>query len=157
LAEPVRVTIPPGVDSGTQVRVPDEGEAGPFGGPRGDLLVATRVGEHPFFRRQGDAAQCEVPISVWEALLGARIRIPTPAGEAVLTVPPGLGDGRVVRLRGQGMPKLAGQGRGDLYVTLRVELPTGLDARTQELVRELARLAPVAARAELDRYRGGAE
>ena len=98
---------------------------------------------------------CEVPISVWEALLGARIRVPTPAGEAVLVVPPGATGGQVFRLREQGLPKLAGEGTGDLYVTIRVEMPTGLDARTQDLVRQLERLMPAEPRAALARFRGG--
>jgi DnaJ-class molecular chaperone len=153
----VPVAIPAGVDSGTQIRVRGEGDAGPFGGPRGDLVVATRVMDHPFFHRKGDAVHCEVPISVWEALRGARIRIPTPTGEAVVVIPPGIGDGRVVRLRGHGMPKLADDGRGDLYVTLTVAVPGGIDAHTAELVRELERRMPLAPREALERYRGGAE
>ena len=157
VVEAVGVTVPAGVDSGAQIRVVGEGNAGPFGGPRGDLLVSTRVGEHPFFRRKGDSVHCDVPISVWEALLGARIRVPTPAGEAVLVVPPGTTGGQVFRLRGQGLPRLTGESPGDLYVTARVEVPTGLDARTHELVRELARLMPVETRTALERYRGGAE
>src|SRR5207247_4102859 len=72
--DPVSVTIPAGVDTGSQIRVTGEGSAGPFGGPRGDLIVSTRVQEHPFFQRKGDSVHCEVPISVWEAILGARIR-----------------------------------------------------------------------------------
>lgn len=155
--EVVRVPIPAGVDSGVQVRVAGAGDAGPFGGPRGDLVVATHVAEHPFFKRKGDAVHCDVPVSVWEALRGVRVRIPTPAGEALLVVPPGLADGRVVRLRGHGMPKLSGEGRGDLYVTLRIELPEGIDARTTDLVRELERLMPLAPRGDLDRFRGGDE
>lgn len=154
-AEAVRVAIPAGVDSGTQIRVAGEGSAGPFGGPRGDLLVSTRVREHPFFKRQGEGVYCEVPITVWEALRGARIRVPTPTGEAVLVIPAGAAAGQVVRLRGQGLPKLAGEGRGDLYVALRIEVPPGLDARTDELVRELERLLPLAPRAGLARYAGG--
>lgn len=153
--EVVQVEVPAGVDSGTQVRVIGEGDAGPFGGPRGDLLVSTRVAEHPFFTRKGDAVHCEVPVSVWEALRGARIRIPTPTGEAVLVIAPGLGDGRTVRLRGHGMPKLADGERGDLFVTLRIELPGGIDVRTAELVRELERLMPLDPRAGAERYRGG--
>ena len=155
--EVVPVAIPAGVDSGTQIRIRGEGDAGPFGGPRGDLIVATRVMDHPFFRRKGDAVHCEIPISVWEALRGARIRIPTPVGEAVIVIPPGLGDGRVVRLRGHGMPKLADDGRGDLYVTIAVAVPDAIDAHTAELVRELERRMPLAPREPLDRYRGGAE
>jgi len=155
--EPVGVAVPAGVDSGAQIRVAGEGNAGPFGGPRGDLIVSTRVVEHPFFRRKGDSVHCDVPISVWEALLGARIRVPTPSGEAVLIVPPGTTGGQVFRLRGQGLSRLTDESTGDLFVTVRVEMPTGLDARTHELVRELARLMPVETRTALERYRGGAE
>jgi molecular chaperone DnaJ len=151
------VTIPAGVDSGVQIRIPREGDAGPFGGPRGDLLVSTRVREHSFFQRKGEAVHCEVTITVWEALRGARIKLPTPTGEIALVIPPGAADGRVLRLRGQGMPRLTGDGNGDLFVTLHVELPTGLDARTDELVRELERLMPMQVRGDLPRYRGGAE
>lgn len=151
----VAIDVPPGVDTGTQLRFREEGSAGPFGGPRGDLLVSTRVHEHPFFKRKGDGVHCEVPISVWEALRGARIRVPTPRGDTALVVPPGTAGG-TFRLRGHGLPKLTGEGIGDLFVTIRVTIPRGLDARTDELVRELERLSPMEPRAELDRYRGGA-
>jgi molecular chaperone DnaJ len=153
----VSVTIPAGVDTGTQVRVRQEGHAGPFGGPRGDLLVSTRMREHAFYKREGEGVHCEVPISVWEALRGARVRVPTPTGEAVLVVPPGTCGGQVFRLRGQGLPRLSGDGIGDLYVRIRVEVPTGIDPRTDELVRELERLVPLAPRAGLERYVGGSE
>lgn len=154
--EAVAVDIPAGVDSGAQIRVRGEGSAGPFGGPRGDLIVSTRVREHPHFKRKGESVHCEVPISVWEALQGARIHIPTPAGEVTLVIPPGTGIGQMFRLRGQGVPKLADGGAGDLYVTVRVEVPGSLDARTHELVRELERLLPMTPRTQLERYRGGA-
>src|SRR5262245_17264724 len=153
----VAVSLPGGVDSGTQIRVAGEGSAGPFGGPRGDLVVSTRVQEHPFFKRQGEGTYCELPLSVWEALRGARVQVPTPAGETTLVVPPGTAAGQVFRLRGQGLPRLAGEGRGDLYVTVRVELPRGLDSRTDELVRELERLSPLAPRENLSRYAGGGQ
>ena len=154
--DPVSVAIPPGVDSGTQVRIVGEGSAGPFGGPRGDLIVSTRVREHPFFVRKGDGVYCELPIGLWEAVRGARTRIPTPLGEGVLVIPPGTPGGSVFRLRGQGLPRLADGAPGDLYVTVRIEVPTGLDARTDELVRELERLLPGPSRNDLVRYRGGA-
>jgi molecular chaperone DnaJ len=154
--ERVRVAIPAGVDSGMQVRVPGEGSAGPFGGPRGDLLVSTRVREHPFFTRKGEGVHCELPVSVWEALRGARVRIPTPQGEAVLVLPPATQAGQVFRLRGQGVPRPGDDAPGDLFVTVRVDVPGGLDARTDELVRELERLMPLTARTDLERYRGGA-
>jgi molecular chaperone DnaJ len=152
----VTVAIPAGVDSGTQVRVPAEGHAAPFGGPRGDLIVSTRVREHPFFVRKGDSVHCEVPITVWEALRGARVHVPTPQGQAVLVVPPATAAGTVFRLRGQGVARLAADVPADLFVTIRVEMPTGLDARTDELVRELERLLPGTPREGLGRYRGGA-
>jgi molecular chaperone DnaJ len=156
VVDALTVVVPPGVDSGTQVRVPGEGSAGPFGGARGDLVVSTRVREHPFFTRTGDGVHCEIPIGVWEALRGARVRLPTPLGDTVLVVPPGTAAGQVFRLRGHGLPRLADGTTGDLYVTVRVEMPTGLDARTDELVRELERLLPGPSRADLARFRGGA-
>ena len=156
VVEPVVIEVPPGVDTGTQVRVGSEGSAGPYGGVRGDLIVSTRVHEHPFFVRQGDGVHCEVELGVWEVLRGARIRVPTPCGEAILVVPPGTAPGQVFRLRGQGLPRLADGAVGDLYVTVRVAIPSGLDARTDELVRELERLLPGPSHAELTRFRGGA-
>jgi molecular chaperone DnaJ len=154
--DPVSVTIPAGVDAGSQVCVPREGSAAPFGGPRGDLIVSTRVREHPFFKRKGDSVHCEVTISVWEAIRGARVRVPTPAGEAFLVVPPGTTGGQTFRLRGQGLPRLAADGTGDLYVTIQVVMPRGLDGRTDELVRQLERLMPLAPRHGLECYAGGA-
>ena len=156
VTEAVAVDVPPGADSGVQLRVIGEGSAAPFGGSRGDLIVSTRVAEHPFFTRKGDNVHCEVPISVWEALRGARIKVPTPQGEAVVVIPPGTAGGTVFRLRGHGLPRLAREGAGDLHVTLRVEMPEGLDARTDELVRDLERLLPLAPRFGLEKFRGGA-
>jgi molecular chaperone DnaJ len=155
--DPVSVTIPAGVDSGSQVCVPHEGSAAPFGGRRGDLIVSARVREHPFFKRKGDSVHCEVPISVWEAIRGARVRVPTTTGQAFIVVPPGTTGGQTFRLRGQGLPRLAADGTGDLYVTIRVTMPTGLDERTDELVRQLERLMPLAPRQTLEAYAGGAE
>ena len=157
VVERVHVSIPAGVDAGTQVRVPAEGSAGPFGGPRGDLIVSTRVREHPFFKRHGDGVRCDVPITVWEALRGARIRVPTPMGGTTLVLPPGTAPNQLFRLRGHGLPRLTGEGHGDLHVTIRVVLPDSLDTRTDELVRELERLLPMEPRAELERYAGAVE
>ena len=154
--ETVVIAIPPGVDSGVQLRVAGEGSTGPFGGPRGDLIVSTRVAAHPFFARKGDSVHCEVGVSVWEALRGARIKLPTPQGEAVIVVPPATQSGQIFRLRGHGLPSLARDGTGDLYVSVRVEIPDGLDARTDELVRDLERLMPLEARGGLEKFRGGA-
>lgn len=145
----IQVTIPPGVDTGAQLRFPGEGHSGPFGGPRGDLIVSTRVSPHPFFSRKGDNLYCEVPITICEAALGARIQVPTPEGVASMTIPPGTQSGQIFRLRGKGVLRLNGNGRGDLYVTCRVEIPHGLDSRVQERFRELERLIPDNPRADL--------
>ena len=142
----VHAVLPPGLDTGAQFRIPDEGHAGPFGGPRGDLVIVARVHEDPAFIRKGDNLYRDVPLTIVEAMLGVRIPVEGIDGEVILVVPPGTQAGQVFRLRGKGMPKLSGGGRGDLYVTARVDIPRDLDARTQELVRELGRLLPGAAR-----------
>ena len=144
----VAVAIPAGVDSGAQLRVPGEGHAGPFGGPRGDLVVITRVLEDAAFTRKGDNLYIERTVSVVEAVLGVRAPVITLEGMAEVVVPPGTQSGQVLRLRGRGLPRLSGDGRGDLYVTVHVAIPRGIDARTQELFREIGRLLPASPREE---------
>jgi molecular chaperone DnaJ len=144
----IHVVLPPGIDTGTQFRIPGEGHAGPFGGPRGDLVVMTRVHDDPIFIRKGDNLYCEARVTIAEAVLGARVAVPALDGAFRLTVPPGTQSGQIFRARGKGMPRLSGIGRGDLYVTVRVEIPRDLDARAQELFRELARLLPGSPRPE---------
>ncbi len=151
----VAVRLPGGVDTGSEVRVAREGHAGPFGGPRGDLMVATRVSDHPFFIRKGDNLYCEVPISVVEAMLGGRIEVPTLHGDTTIAVPPGTQSGQVFRVRGHGLPRRGRTGTGDLYVAMRVLIPNDLDVRTEELVLELGRLLPSNPRTDLRRYPEG--
>jgi DnaJ-class molecular chaperone len=136
------VTLPAGIDTGAQIRVPDEGHSGPFGGPRGDLVMIVRVHDDPVFTRKGDNLYCEVPVTITEAVLGARIPVPGMDGALEVALPPGAQSGQVFRLRGKGIPRLSGGGRGDLYVTIRVEIPRGLGSRAQELFRELEPLLP---------------
>jgi molecular chaperone DnaJ len=138
----VHVALPPGMDTGSQLRIPGEGHAGPFGGPPGDLIVIARVHADPRYTRKGDNLYCEVHLSLIEAVLGGRIKVRGLDGTVDLAIPPGTQSGQVFRLRGKGVRRLAGDGRGDLYVTARVEIPRSLDARTQELFRELGRLLP---------------
>jgi molecular chaperone DnaJ len=147
----LRVTLPAGMDTGAQVRIEGEGHSGPFGGPRGDVIVIARVHEDPGFIRKGDNLYCEVLLSLVEAVLGARVAVRGVDGDVGLVVPPGAQSGQVFRVRGRGMPRLSGGGRGDLYVTARVEIPRGLDARTQVLFCELGRLLPPVPRATSDR------
>jgi len=147
--ERVKVKIPPGVDTGSRIRLGELGEAGPRGSPPGDLYIVTRVRPHPFFERKGDNIHCTVPVTVTEAALGARIQVPTVDGPAEMRVPPGTSSGQVFRLRGKGVPALRGGGRGDQYVTVKVVVPRPLNARAQELLRELARLDPEDPRRDL--------
>ena len=138
----VHVLLPPGMDTGSQLRIPGEGHSGPFAGPRGDLIVIARVHEDPRYTRKGDNLYCEVPLSLVEAVLGGRIKVKGVDGSVDLAIPPGTQSGQTFRLRGKGVRRLTGDGRGDLYVTARVEIPRSLDTRTQEVFRELGRLLP---------------
>jgi molecular chaperone DnaJ len=137
----VKVKIPPGVDNGSLVRVPGQGEVGPHKGPRGDLYVEIRIREHPLFHREGDDLVCEVPISFAQAALGDEITIPTLDGEEKIRVPAGTQTHHVIRIRGKGMPRTSDPHiRGDLYVRLIVRTPTNLSERERELFRELAEI-----------------
>lgn len=133
------VQVPPGVDTGTRLRLRGEGEGGIHGGPRGDLYVIVHVRRHPVFTREGADLSCEVPISMLQAALGDEIRIPGIDGETTLAIPPGTQPGTRLRLRGQGMPEPRG-GRGDLYARLRVEIPPDLTPEQRQKLMELADL-----------------
>jgi DnaJ-class molecular chaperone len=145
----LEVAIPAGVDTGAQVRVPGEGHATRVPGTRGDLVVITRVRPHAFFTRKGDNLYCEVPITVPEAALGARIQVPTLEGPAVITVPAGTQSGQVFRLRGKGCRRLDRDGHGDLFVAARVVIPRNPDTTLEEVLRALQRLWPEDPRAAL--------
>lgn len=147
----VRVSLPPGMDSGAQVRIRGEGHSGPYGGPRGDVIVIARVHEDPRFIRKGDNVYTEVWVGIAEVILGSRVVVRGVEGDVDLVLPPGTQAGQVLRVRGRGVPRLSGRGRGDLCVTVRVDIPRDLDARTQELVRELGRVLPSVPRTALER------
>lgn len=141
-AERIAVKIPPGVDNGSKVRLQGRGEPGPNGGPPGDLYIITRVRPHPVLDRKGDNLYVEVPITIAEAALGAKIEVPTIDGMTAMRIPPETSSGQVFRLRGKGVPHLKGGGQGDQFVTVKIVPPKNLDARSQELLREFARLNP---------------
>lgn len=147
--ERVKVKVPPGVDTGSRVRLGGKGEPGKNGGPPGDLYVTTRVYPHRFFERKGDNIYCTMPITITEAALGARIEVPTVDGKATMTIPPGTSGGRIFRLRGKGVPHLKGGGRGDQYLTVQVVVPQNLDDRSQQILREFSRLNPMDPRRDL--------
>ena len=116
-----KVKIPAGVKDGTRIRLRGKGEAGYGGAPAGDLYVVTRVAPSKLFRRRGDAdLEIEVPVTYPEAALGATVEVPTPDGRVSLKVPPGTQDGKLLRIKGRGTPKLKGSGRGDLIARVRV-------------------------------------
>jgi molecular chaperone DnaJ len=139
-AESVTVRIPPGIADGERVRVPGKGNAGPRGGPAGDLYITVHVQPHALYRREGDDIHTVVPVAVHEAALGARFDIPTPDGGARLRVPPGTQAGQRFRLRERGATSTRDGRRGDLVIEIRLMLPKVLDERSKELLREFGRI-----------------
>jgi molecular chaperone DnaJ len=131
------VSIPPGVDNGTRIRLAGEGEVGTGGGPRGNLYIVVEVDSHPIFRRRNDDILVEVEINVAQAALGAEIDIPTLEGEESITIEPGTQNDTVLRLRNKGVPHVKRNGRGDQLVLLRVAIPKGLTREQEQLFREL--------------------
>ena len=137
----LEVSVPPGVDTGTRIRLSGEGEAGAQRAPRGDLYCLIRVREHAFFQRDGNNLICRVPITFSQAALGGDIEIPSIDGAFTYTIKAGVQSGDVLRVTGKGMPiRGAGGRRGDLHVVLLVETPKNLSKRQEELLRELAEL-----------------
>jgi molecular chaperone DnaJ len=138
----VEVKIPPGVDTGTRVRLTGEGEAAPAGGGSpGDLYVVIQVRDHPIFKREETEILCEVPLSIAQAALGATIDVPTLDGPAKLKIPAGTQTGKVFQMKGKGVPSLQGGGRGDQHVRVFVETPTHLSREQKELLERFAALS----------------
>ena len=146
-----RVNIPAGVKEGSRVRVAGKGEAGRNGGPSGDLFVITRVSPSPIFARKGDNLEVEVPLTIPEAIRGAEVEVPTLHGSRKrVRVPAGTRHGTVQRLRGEGPPRLNGNGaRGDLHVRFVIDVPATLSAEQRRAVDSLARATDEDPRARL--------
>jgi len=147
--ETVDVRIPPGARNGSRLRVPGKGNAGSMGAPSGDLYITTRVEEHPYFHREGDDIHIQVPVTVWEAGLGAKIEVPTIDGRTLLKIPQGTHNGQKFRLREKGVFNARTNQRGDQIVEAAIQTPKVQDERTKEILRELAGLHPEDPRAEL--------
>jgi len=143
------VRIPPGVDTGSRVRVPGKGNSGVKGGSPGDLYIITEVEPHPVFERKGDNIYVKVPVTITEAALGAKVEVPTIDGPSTIKIPPGTQSGQKLRLREKGAPSLRGNVRGDEFVEVQVVVPKVADERTKEILRELARLNPEDPRSQL--------
>ena len=136
----LRVGIPPGIDEGHQIRLSGEGEAGPRGGPKGHLYVAVRVQPHPELTRDGTELYHVLSISIAQAALGTKVRIPTIEGDEEIDVKAGTQPGAEIRLRGRGVPNLRRPGsRGDLHVTVDVVVPSKLSRRQRELLEAYAK------------------
>jgi len=136
----IEVNIPTGVRDGSTIRLAGQGGTGSNGSEPGDLYLHIRLRPHPVFTVKGDDLEVELPITPWEAVLGARVAAPTIDGKVELTIPPGAKSGQRLRLRGQGLNKRKG-GRGDEYVRLKIVVPKQVSAEERRLYEELERIS----------------
>jgi curved DNA-binding protein len=146
--EAIDVRIPPGVKEGSRVRVAGKGEPGQ-GAAAGDLYLSVRMRPHPLYKRKDDDLYVDVPVTFSEAALGAEIEVPSLSGKSRIKVPPGSQAGRLMRLRGKGMPHLKGGGHGDLFAKLVIVVPKELSERELKLMKELAEIRSENPRAHL--------
>jgi molecular chaperone DnaJ len=141
--EQVKVRIPPGVDTGSRVRIPKKGHGGRLGAEPGDLYILTNVGKHKFLERKGDNIYITVPITVPEAALGTKIEVPTVEGKAQLKIPSGTESGQKFRLRERGFPSLRNPKlRGDQFVEVKITLPRVISEETKDALRQFEKLNP---------------
>jgi molecular chaperone DnaJ len=134
------VKIPAGVADGTRIRLKGKGEAGYGGAPAGDLYVVTRVADSPIYQRRGADLVVNVPVTFAEAALGASVEVPTPEGPVSLKIPAGSQDGKLIRIRGRGAPKLKGGGRGDVLARVRIDVPKRLTKAEREALENLQKV-----------------
>ena len=148
------VKVPAGAVDGGKLRYRGRGEYGVNGGSRGDLVVTTKVAEHPLFKRDGADVKMNLPISMWEAALGASVKVPTPDGtEVMLKVPAGTQDGKTFRFRNMGAEDVKHRGgKGALYVTVKVQVPAHLSAKERDALESLRQGDTRAYRKDVERY-----
>ncbi|HLJ00063.1 MAG TPA: DnaJ C-terminal domain-containing protein [Bradyrhizobium sp.] len=142
----LNVKIPPGVVAGQQIRVKGQGETAP-GHPPGDLLMTVGIVTHPFFKVDGSDLRLDLPITLYEAVLGGKVRVPTLGGAVELSIPKNTSSGRTFRLKGKGLPKTGGN--GDLLITTRIMLPDGNNAELETLMQKWREMHPYDPRSDL--------
>ncbi|AEE16920.1 molecular chaperone DnaJ [Treponema brennaborense] len=137
----ISITIPAGVDDGKRITIPRQGDAGRNGGPAGDLIVVLHVASHQYFERDGYDLYCAVPVSIAQAALGAEIYVTSLDGKKIkLKIPSGTQNGKMLRLRDEGVPVTGSSRKGDLYIKVMVQVPTKLNTQQKSLLEEFARL-----------------
>ncbi|AMV38639.1 DnaJ C-terminal domain-containing protein [Planctomyces sp. SH-PL62] len=136
--ESLVVKIPPGVDEGSKLRLKGQGEPGPKGSPAGDLTITLAIEPHPYYKREGRDLLVEVPLTVAEAVLGAKVEVPSLDGMKALPIPGGASSGQKLRLKGQGVPGSAGKPDGDLFVVVKIVAPKNVDDESRRLIQEFA-------------------
>jgi len=134
IGKEVEFKIPPGIADGQQIRLRGQGMPSQGGGPPGDVLITIQIAPHPLFKLDGQNLRLDLPVTLYEAVLGAKVRVPTLDGAVELSIPPNTSSGRAFRLKGKGLP--AKSGAGDLYVTVKIVMPDGKDAELEELMRK---------------------
>ena len=138
ISKTISVSIPAGIDNGQNISIAGQGNEGRNGGPAGDLIIAVTVKPHAVFERNGSDIYCEVPINYWEAVLGDEIEIPTLDGKEKFTIPEGTQTGTTFTLRGKGITRVNSSVRGNLYITVKVDVPKNMNTKQKELLKELA-------------------
>jgi curved DNA-binding protein len=137
----LNVTIPPGTGDKSRIRLAGQGETGQGGGPPGDLYLSIHVAAHPRYRLKGHDLEVDLPVTPWEAALGAKVSFPTLSGDITLSIPPGVQSGQKLRLSGKGMPHRTGKNAGDLYAIIQIKVPPTLTDREKELFEKLAKIS----------------
>ena len=140
--------VPAGIEEGKSIRLRGQGQPGQRGGPAGDVIITIRYAPHPVFKVEGRDLRLDLPVALYEAVLGGKVRVPTLGGEVEISIAPGMSGGRVLRLRGKGMPASTGQPAGDLLATIRIVLPSSPDPELTELMRKWRDRRPYDPRSE---------